>query len=629
MVFGLLLGIGGALIGSAIGIGALWGFGIASLIGSLFGRGDTVTVPGLADTRVQVSTYGQAIRRTYGKNRVAGNVIHGLNNLVSRTKTSEIGGGFLTASTKVKTTLYRYSYAVAFNDRQISQFQKVWLNEVLFFDISPAASAEFRSNSLARLLADINGLRFHFGTETQEPDAELITIEGTDQLPGYRGIAYIVLKNIDLAPFSNSIPQVTAKLIVPDASEADAWIDISDELTLTDPTPQGNTINESRRNHGAAVGFGFLWIAGGAVSNPNGLNTDGSVLKALQSVDDNDQLAWEAASVITPREQFEIVFFPAVIAGVGDSLYALGGWLNTGGGGESYFSNLATGDMIQRLSAHGGSWSSVPVRAEAAGFTQDIKPFPRDSFCAAYYRGVEGDNRGARIWMYGGFSTGGNKLSWVGPSDSLRDLWSFNGDKWENHTEFDVTPNPNSSADGGMGYRVYSSMTVFNDSLYMAGGEIVPGGGRNPRRDVFKFNDAGASPRFVVSISGDDVGTLDILSDIDWPFVGAGDSFSYGVYEILEWRGKMIAQIHRPNLTNPTLYFFWSDDAITWDLISDARFATLGTSATLTYRFIGDETENVTAQFLCEFRHIYFINWNQSYISRNLRHHAGIRSLTC
>lgn len=586
MVFPLI----GALIGGLFNA-SLWGWAIGAIANVFFSKDTTTTVPGLQNTRVTVSTYGQPIRRTFGSNRAGGNVIWGLDKLELRYRTDKIGGGFLTSSTNIKTPLYRFSWAVAFNANQITKFQKVWLNEKLIFDISPAASASERSNSLEQLNLMINGLRFYYGTETQDPDPYIISVEETSELPAYRGIAYIVFVRRELAEYGNGIPNATAKLIVEGDLDATAWVDISDELTLT--TQVGaNAINNSRRNHGAAVAFGFLWVAGGALSNND--DTNGSVLKAVQSDDDNDRLDWAQEplpAVMTAREQFELVSFPNVRA-LGDNLYALGGWTNLGGGGESYFADLDDGDMIQRLDDHDGTWKSVPVRAAGVIPTNDHKPFPRDSFCAAYFAGGE---HGARIWMYGGTSTGGDALSWIGAGDGLQDIWSFDGDEWEIHTAFDDIVTPTATLDGGAGLRVYASMTVFKESLYMGGGELIFGGSRVPRRDVFKFNNAVQSPRFLTSIGGDAVGTTDILDGIDWPLVGAFDTFSYGVYELLEWRGKLVALLHKADITNPTFYFFWSDDAVTWDLISNGRWVILGTSSGTTWRISGDQTDEIKA----------------------------------
>jgi hypothetical protein len=49
--------------------------------------------------------------------------------------------------------------------------------------------------------------RLHPGSEEQAPDPLIAAIEGAEEAPAYRGTAYVVFENLELAPFGNRIPQ--------------------------------------------------------------------------------------------------------------------------------------------------------------------------------------------------------------------------------------------------------------------------------------------------------------------------------------------------------------------------------------------------------------------------------------
>ncbi|MGL9760912.1 MAG: hypothetical protein ACR5LB_01590 [Wolbachia sp.] len=50
---------------------------------------------------------------------------------------------------------------------------------------------------------------FYRGTEDQNPDPFMSSIEGEGNLPAYRGISYIVIKNFPIADYNNRVPVFT------------------------------------------------------------------------------------------------------------------------------------------------------------------------------------------------------------------------------------------------------------------------------------------------------------------------------------------------------------------------------------------------------------------------------------
>ena len=55
--------------------------------------------------------------------------------------------------------------------------------------------------------------RFYRGSQTQGPDGLIEAIEGTGMVPAYRGLAYVVLEDLDLGQFGNRIPQINVEVI--------------------------------------------------------------------------------------------------------------------------------------------------------------------------------------------------------------------------------------------------------------------------------------------------------------------------------------------------------------------------------------------------------------------------------
>ncbi|PIR39608.1 MAG: hypothetical protein COV35_03635 [Alphaproteobacteria bacterium CG11_big_fil_rev_8_21_14_0_20_39_49] len=153
------------------------------------------TGPRLENLSVQSSAYGQMIPIIYGTARVAGNIIWSQpiqENVI--TSTSTTGGGKGGGSGKVSTTSTTFTYsvtlAIAICEGEIDELIRVW-----------ADSKAINPND--------GVYRLYKGTQTQDPDSLIESIEGVGSTPAYRGLAYIVMENIPLADFGNRIPNFT------------------------------------------------------------------------------------------------------------------------------------------------------------------------------------------------------------------------------------------------------------------------------------------------------------------------------------------------------------------------------------------------------------------------------------
>lgn len=150
----------------------------------------------LTDLHLQASTEGASIPAVYGSVRIAGQVIWAAR-FKERVETEESGGG-KGGGPSVTSTNYRYtlSFAVGLCEGQVARIGRVWANGEAS-DLSQAA------------------WRLHGGSETQDPDPLIETIEGGENAPAYRGLAYVVFEDLPLERFGNTIPQLSFEIIRP------------------------------------------------------------------------------------------------------------------------------------------------------------------------------------------------------------------------------------------------------------------------------------------------------------------------------------------------------------------------------------------------------------------------------
>ncbi|MEO1494280.1 MAG: glycoside hydrolase/phage tail family protein [Pseudomonadota bacterium] len=186
--------IGGSVLGvSAAAIGQAAGAVAGSLIDqAILGGGAQAVDTGRARSlRLQTSTEGAPVAQVFGRMRVAGEVIWATR-FNENVRTSTQGGKGIGGGGQPRQTVREFSYSIslAFGlcEGPIDRIGRVWADGKLF--------------SLRNV-----SHRIYTGTETQQPDAKIQAVEGTANVPAYRGLAYIVIENLPLERFGNRIPQ--------------------------------------------------------------------------------------------------------------------------------------------------------------------------------------------------------------------------------------------------------------------------------------------------------------------------------------------------------------------------------------------------------------------------------------
>lgn len=194
-------------------VGTVFGGPLGGAIGALVGRqidtaiigGRRVEGPRLKDLTVQTSSYGSALPLHFGKMRAAGSVIWATE-LVEHKETS--GGK---GRPSVTSYTYTSSFAVAVSSRPIAGIGRIWADGNLL----RGASGDLKVGGK---------LRIHLGHGDQVADTLMAQAEGVARCPAYRGLAYVVFEDLELADYGNRIPSLTFEILADTTSTSIAAV---------------------------------------------------------------------------------------------------------------------------------------------------------------------------------------------------------------------------------------------------------------------------------------------------------------------------------------------------------------------------------------------------------------------
>ena len=209
---GNVLGTVGAAVGFYVGgpMGAAYGYQIGSGVGNMLDppKGPTMEGPRLSDLSVQTSTYGAFIPRVYGTVAQYGNVFwlenNALKEVVKKKKSGGKGGG---SSTTTKTYSYFATFAVGLCQGPIEGIRRIWIGPNLVYD--PASTDR---NTIIASSKFASKFTLYKGDDTQLPDSRMQADLGAANTPAYRGLAYLVIRDLALANYGNSMNGATVKV---------------------------------------------------------------------------------------------------------------------------------------------------------------------------------------------------------------------------------------------------------------------------------------------------------------------------------------------------------------------------------------------------------------------------------
>lgn len=213
---GVLGAVGGFFVGGPKG--ALYGAQIGIAIGGYLDppKGPVAHGPRLSDLSVQTATYGAFIPRGYGTFPVFGNVFWLENNKIKETvrrKKSSSGGKGGGSKTVTETYSYSATFAVGLLDctdgTPIAGVRRIWLANRIYYD---AGSSDLQTIIASNDAA--SSFTLYTGASSQAPDDRMQAALGVANTPAYRGLAYLVFKDLDLAAYNNSIAALNIKVEV-------------------------------------------------------------------------------------------------------------------------------------------------------------------------------------------------------------------------------------------------------------------------------------------------------------------------------------------------------------------------------------------------------------------------------
>lgn len=180
-------------ISTGISLGALAG---QLLYGLLFPKHTHTYGPRLKDKDVQISTYGAAIVRLWGTGSIAGNVIW-VGRRIEITIEHEQGKGGSATYTEYR---YKQSFAIAFCEGNANtKLMKLWFDSKPIYNITSDNEEVVKKN--------VKWV-FYPGSETQIASSIIEREKGSGNVPGYRGICYIVFDRVDITNWGNRLPNV-------------------------------------------------------------------------------------------------------------------------------------------------------------------------------------------------------------------------------------------------------------------------------------------------------------------------------------------------------------------------------------------------------------------------------------
>lgn len=184
-------------------IGGVIGGPIGAMIGSMAGQAIDRELlfkpkgregPRLNELKVQTSSYGTPIPKLFGTLRVAGSVIWATDLVEHRHREGGKGRPTVTSYS------YTASFAVALSARPVLSVGRIWADGKLL----RGAAGDWKVRT---------GFRLHKGGEDQAVDPLIASAEGIGLAPAHRGIAYVVLEDLELADYGNRIPSLSFEVV--------------------------------------------------------------------------------------------------------------------------------------------------------------------------------------------------------------------------------------------------------------------------------------------------------------------------------------------------------------------------------------------------------------------------------
>ena len=202
-------------------LGSLVGGPVGGFIGAMAGRqadmaifgGGTREGPRLNELAITTSTYGTILPRVLGRMRIPGTIIWSTD-LIEHSDRQ--GGG--KGRPSVTTYSYSVSFAVALTSSPLAAIGRMWADGQLL----RGAAGDLKVGG---------SIRFYPGSGNQPADPLIAAAESIARCPAFRGLAYVVFEDLQLADFGNRIPTLSFEVFATDDHEGEGAINLEPLFT--------------------------------------------------------------------------------------------------------------------------------------------------------------------------------------------------------------------------------------------------------------------------------------------------------------------------------------------------------------------------------------------------------------
>jgi len=174
--------------------------------------------PRLGDLSVQTSTYGAEIGHVHGTIALAGNLIWLENNKLKETVHKKKSGGKGGASTTpTRTYSYSATFIIAVCEGPIDGIARIWCGDKLIYNAA--------SGDLSTIIANnksAKGFKIYYGTDDQLPNPRYEAAKGVGKASAFRGLAYVVFEDFQLADYGNTLQAAEFKFEIVQVSDFDS-----------------------------------------------------------------------------------------------------------------------------------------------------------------------------------------------------------------------------------------------------------------------------------------------------------------------------------------------------------------------------------------------------------------------
>jgi hypothetical protein len=212
---------------------------LGGMVGGLIDppKGPKIEGPRINDLNVQTATYGAQIPIIKGTVATFGNIFWVENNQIKETKKTESQGGKGGGGQETTTYSYSATFALGVCLGPVDGIRRIWCSGKLIFD----SGANNLSGIMASALlggvvnpvsftkgarpeaAGGGGITFYNGGPDQQPDPRMQAALGVANTPAYRGLAYLVFEDFQLADFGNTLMGAQFKIEVVETASTEQY----------------------------------------------------------------------------------------------------------------------------------------------------------------------------------------------------------------------------------------------------------------------------------------------------------------------------------------------------------------------------------------------------------------------